>query len=142
MSHPDWKQAMFDELEALNQQQTWSLVPRTSTMNVVGSRWVHKVKLKTDGTLERLKARLVAKGYHQLQGVDFTKTYSHVVKLGTIRLILSIATIKGWKIGQLDVKNAFLHISLSEEIFLEQPPDFKDKATPNSVCKFKKAIYG
>ncbi|XP_031274883.1 uncharacterized protein LOC116133313 [Pistacia vera] len=85
---------MVDELDALQQQKTWNLVPSTTSMNVVGSRWVYKVKLKDDGNMESLKARLVAKGYNQLPGIDFTETYSPVVKLGTIRLILSIATLK------------------------------------------------
>ena len=63
LSHPGWKTAMLDELVALHQNETWQLVPRTSNMHVIGSKWVFKTKLKPDGSLDRLKACLVAKGY-------------------------------------------------------------------------------
>lgn len=65
---------MNDEIDAMKQHNTWSLVPKTVSMNVIGSKWVYKVKLKVDGKVECLKARLVAKGYHQLLRVDFNET--------------------------------------------------------------------
>ena len=77
-------------------------------MNVIGSKWVYKAKLKVDGTLERLKARLVAKGFNQVDGLDFSKTFSPVVKPATIRVVLTLATIKNWALHQLDVRNSFL----------------------------------
>jgi hypothetical protein len=86
---------MKDELTALHQQHTWDLVPHHSSMNIVGSRWVFKTKLKSDGFIERFKARLVAKGYSQLEGIDFTETFSPVIKPTTIRLVLSLAIIHG-----------------------------------------------
>lgn len=104
IQHLGWKQAM-EELQALNQNGTWSLVPRQETMNVVGSRWVLTPKINPDGSLQRLKARLVAKCYHQVNGIDFIETYSPVVKPATIRLILSVSVIKRWNIRQLDVRN-------------------------------------
>lgn len=78
-------------------------------MHVIGSKWVFKSKLKPDGNLERLKARLVAKGFHQLDGVNYIKTFSLVVKSGTIRLLLTVALVRGWPIHQFNVKNVFLH---------------------------------
>lgn len=142
LAHPGWKAAMGEELEALHKNQTWKLVPRTSNLHVIGSKWVFKSKLKPDGSLDRLKARLVAKGYHQIDGVDYTETFSPVIKPGTIRLIITIALVHKWTIRQLDVKNAFLHGVLSENIYMEQPPGMVDLQYPNHVCKLQKALYG
>ena len=78
---------MQEEISALQNNQTWKLVPRTETMNVIGCKWVYKSKLKAYGSLERLKARLVAKGFNQIPRIDFLETFSPVVKPATIRVI-------------------------------------------------------
>lgn len=109
LAHPGWRQAMIEELDSIYQNDTWSLIPATEDMNILGCRWVFTVKLNADGSFNKLKARLVAKGFDQEEGVDFTETYSPVVRLSTIRTVLSVATSKNWSITQLDVKNAFLH---------------------------------
>jgi hypothetical protein len=133
---------MDEELEALHRNQTWELVPCTPAMHVIGSKWVLKTKLKHDGSLDRLKALLVAKRYHQVDGLDYTETYSPFIKPGTIRMVLSIALVNKWSIRQLDVKNAFLHGFVSEDIYIEQPPGTVDPQYPSHVCKLKKALYG
>jgi hypothetical protein len=85
---------------------------------------------------------LVAKGFSQIEGLDYTETFSPVIKPGSIRTVLSVALMKGWDIRQLDVKNAFLHGHLSELVYMEQPPGFKDIDYPDYVCRLKKALYG
>ena len=87
---PQWRAAMNAEFDALLSNGTWSLIVPPSTANVVGCRWVYKVKRKSDGCIERYKARLVAKGFHQQEGVDFCETFSPIIKHATIRLVLSI----------------------------------------------------
>lgn len=106
---------MQEELHALHQNNIWKLVPRDSTMHVIGSKWVFKSKLKPDGTLDRLKARLVAKGYNQIDGIDYIETLSPVIKPGTIRLVISMALTRGWDIRQLDAKNAFFTASSKKQ---------------------------
>ncbi|KAF5450376.1 hypothetical protein F2P56_030734 [Juglans regia] len=81
LKHPGWSAAMEEELDALAKNHTWELVPKTEGMNIVGCKWVYKTKLKADSTLERLKARLVAKGFSQVDGVDFTETFSPAFEL-------------------------------------------------------------
>jgi hypothetical protein len=132
---------MDEEHRALIQSGTWHLVPRPQHKNVIDCKWVYKIKRKSDGTIERYKARLVAKGYKQRYGVDYEDTFSPIVKAATIRLILSVAESKGWSLRQLDVKNAFLHGVLQEEVYMHQPPGYIDSKHPGYVCKLDKAIY-
>jgi histone deacetylase 1/2 len=104
-------------------------VPYKKGINLIDSKWLWKIKRKFDGTVDRYKGRLVAKGYKQRYGLDYEDTFSPVVKIATIRLVLSVAVSRGWPMRQLDVQNAFLH-------------GFESKSNPNFVCKLDKAIYG
>jgi len=130
------------EFNALLKNQTWSLVPPSAANNVVGCKWVFKLKRKADGTIERHKARLVAKGFHQHAGIDYGETFSPVVKPTTIRTVLSIAYSAGWSMQQIDIQNAFLHGLLTEDVYMAQPPGFIHSSYPHHVCKLQKAIYG
>ena len=117
--YPQWIKAMDDEFASLQRQQTRSLVPAKLGVNLVGSKWVYKLKLNSDGTIARYKARLVAKGFHQQVGIDYTETFSPVVKPATVRLILSIVVSFRWPLRQLDISNAFLHGILQEEVYMQ-----------------------
>ena len=112
---------MCDEFNALLHTQTWKLVPRASTMNVIGCNWVFRVKRNPDGSVSRYKARLVAKGFHQRPGLDHQETFIPVIKPTTIRVVLSLALSHDWHVHQLDVNNAFLHGHLMEEVYMSQP---------------------
>ena len=133
---------MESEYQALMKNNTWHLVPPHKGRNVIGCKWVYKIKRKQDGSLDRYKARLVAKGFKQRYGIDYEDTFSPVVKAATIRTILSIVVSNGWSLRQLDVQNAFLHGFLEEEVYMQQPPGFEDSSRPNFVCKLDKALYG
>ncbi|GJS76600.1 ribonuclease H-like domain-containing protein [Tanacetum coccineum] len=126
-----WRNAIYDEYNALVKNGTWLLVPRPAGVNMVRSMWLFNHKFHADGTLSRYKARLVANGSSQQLGVDFDETFSPVVKPATIRTVLSLAVSRKWLILQLDVKNAFLNGDLSETVYMHQPPGFVDARFPN-----------
>ncbi|KAK2418425.1 putative mitochondrial protein [Trifolium repens] len=142
LSHPGWRQAIIDEMSALDSNGTWELVPLPSGKSIVGCRWLFNVKVGPDGQIDRLKARLVAKGYTQVHGQDYSDTFSPVAKMASVRLFLAMAAMKHWPLFQLDIKNAFLHGDLEEEIYMEQPPGFVAQGECNLVCKLRKSLYG
>ncbi|CAM8983244.1 unnamed protein product [Rhodiola kirilowii] len=134
---------MDTEITALQDNNTWSITDLPQGKNAVGCKWIFKIKRKSDGTVERYKARLVAKGYTQLEGLDYHETFAPVVKMNTVRTLLAVAISKGWPLYQLDVNNAFLHGSLTEEVYMTLPPGFyKTDKAKKRVCKLHKSLYG
>eukprot|EP00253_Pinus_taeda_P025772 PITA_25772 len=131
---------MEEEYNFLLKNQTWDLVPLPSRRKLVRCKWVYRTKSATDGQITRRKARLVAKGFQQVHGIDYDQTFPPVAKMYSIRLTLAIAVAQGWEVHQMDVKNAFLHKDLSEEIYMEQPHGFIQDSS--LVCKLKKSLYG
>ena len=99
-----------------NTIQTWDLVQCPSGCNVVTVKWIWTHKRRANGTLERYKARWVLRGFTQRPGVDYDETFNPVVKPTTVRMVLSLALSRSWPVHQLDVKNAFLHGTLSETV--------------------------
>jgi Reverse transcriptase (RNA-dependent DNA polymerase) len=133
---------MATEINALVANQTWKLVPRSASHNVIGCKWVFRIKHRADGTIDRFKAQLVTKGYNQYEGVDYNDTFSLVVRPTTIRLVLSIAISHNWSIRQFDVQNVFLHGDFLEPVYMDQPPGFTHSFFLDHVCLLKKSLYG
>ena len=133
---------MDAKFQAFQRQHTWSLVPTPPYANLVGCKWVFKLKLNSDGSITRYEARLMAKGFHQQPGIDYFETFNPVIKPTTVRLILAIIVSCNWSLRQLDVSNAFLHGHLNEEVFMQQPPRYIDAAHPHYVCELHKSLYG
>ncbi|KAE8656959.1 hypothetical protein F3Y22_tig00116997pilonHSYRG00690 [Hibiscus syriacus] len=138
---PLWKEAAQAEYEALVRNGTWTLVPLPRDRKAVNCKWIFRIKRNADGSVSRYKSRLVAKGFLQKPGIDFDEVFSPVVKPATIRVIISLALSRGWKLRQIDVNNAFLNGLLTEEVYMTQPPGY-EQGNGELVCKLHKAIYG
>jgi hypothetical protein len=142
LANPSWRRAMEKESDALIPNNTWELLPRHVDSNVVTDKWIFKHKFNSDGILERYKARWVLRGFTQRPDVDYDETFSLVVKSTTVRIVLSQAVSRFWPIHQLNVKNAFLHSTLSEIVYCSQPTGFVDLTQPDRVCRLNKSLYG
>lgn len=122
-----WIKAMKEEIKSLYKNNTWKLVKKPDNMKVVGCKWIYKIKPGIPGVEpKRFKAKLFAKGYTQKEGIDFIEVFSHVVRHASIRLILSLVTVNNMHLEQMDVKTAFFHGELKEEIIMTQLKDFVD----------------
>nr|KYP51541.1 Retrovirus-related Pol polyprotein from transposon TNT 1-94 [Cajanus cajan] len=141
LSNSTWSAVMQTEYNALLSNDTWSLVHLPPHRTAIGCKWVFCIKENPDGTVQKYKARLVTKGFNQQFGFDYNETFAPVIKLVTIRLILTLALTHHWPLQQLDINNAFLNGTLDEEVYMTQPPGF-EASDKNLVCKLHKAIYG
>ena len=137
-----WRDACEDEIKSIVKKDTWSLVDLPSHCKAIGLKWIFKVKRNSDGSISKYKARLVAKGYIQKHGIDFEEDFAPVARIETVRLIIGIAASRGWELHHLDVKTAFLHGDLKEEVYVSQPEGFVIKGKESKVYKLKKALYG
>jgi hypothetical protein len=137
-----WKEAIKSEMDYIMSNATWEVVEHPYGCKPIGSKWVSKKNLRPDGNIERYKARLVIKGYSQKEGEDFFNTYSHVARLTTIRVLLSLAASHGLLIHQMDIKTTFLNGELDEEIYMEHLAGFVANGQEGMVCKLLKSLYG
>ncbi|CAN1127242.1 Retrovirus-related Pol polyprotein from transposon TNT 1-94 [Linum perenne] len=142
MQIPEWKQAVHDEIAALEKNGTWNIVQLPTGKRPVGCKWIFTTKYHSDGSVERYKARLVARGFTQSFGIDYQETFAPVAMLKTVRILLSLAVNEDWPLFQMDVKNAFLNGDLEEEVYMNIPEGVVHKGEKNSVCKLRKSLYG
>jgi hypothetical protein len=136
-----WEQGMKEEMDSLENNQTWDLVQLPTGKRELQNKWVYKLK-EEDGGEKWYKARLVVKGFAQKKGIDFDEIFSPVVKMTSIRTILSLVAVEDLHLEQLDVKTTFFHGDLEEEIYMQQPQGYEVKGKENLVCRLKKILYG
>ena len=137
-----WEAAIKAEFDSLHKNQTWTLTKLPPNRKPITSKWIFKIKTKSDGTLDKYKARLVARGFTQVQGLDYMETFSPVVKLNSIKVILALATQYNFEIHQLDVKTAFLNGYLEEDIYMIPPEGLALPLNSDLVCKLGRSLYG
>ena len=136
-----WKAAIDREMTSLRENHTWKLVVPPPKTNIVGSKWLFKVKDKPTGEQVH-KARMVAKGYSQVEGVDFDETFSPVIKYQSLRTLMAIANEEDMHVHHMDVTTAFLYGELEEDVYMHQAEGQVKPGEEHLVCKLQKSIYG
>ena len=126
----------------MSDNQVWNLVEPTPGVKAISCKWIFKVKIDMDGKPQTYKARLVAKGYRQIQGIDYDETFSSVVMIKSIRILLAMAIYYDYEIWKMDVKTAFLNGDIQEEIHMEQSMGFISEDAPHKLCKLQRSVYG
>ena len=122
--------------------EVWEVVPRSEEKSVVTSKWIYKIKHTADGNIETYKDRFLARGFSQKEGEDYDETFSSVEKYTSIKSIIVIASVMGWKLHQTNVKTTLLNGVTEEEVYIEKPQGFVIYGKESRVCKLKKALYG
>jgi hypothetical protein len=138
---PLWLEAMNEEIATQHEMGTWEEVIPPRDAHVIGCRWVYAEKRDSEGNIVRYKARLVAKGYAEREGIDFNETYAPTPKKSSILTLIALAARFDWEAFQVDVKSAYLHATLDEEIFMSAPAGYPLK-NPNAVLRLLRPLYG
>jgi len=118
-----WRRAIHEELKAHDRNNTWSIVPVDQSKKLLDTKWVFKILKDENGHIKRYKARLVARGFQQKEGLDYTETFAPVVRYDSLRVFLAMTTQLNLELIQFDVKTAFLHGDVKEELYLKIPAD-------------------
>ena len=142
---PRWEVAINAELKSLDDTRTWNVVKCPNGVNIVGNKWVFKIKRNAAGEIKKYKACLVAKGYSQVQGVDYDDTYTPIARLSSLCTILVIAAHNDWDVEVFDFHLAFLNGKLSkgEDIYMQLPEGYTTSGKyTQPVTKLNVALYG
>ena len=125
VKHQVWKDAMTEEYESIIKNDVWEVVPRPQDKTVVTSKWLYKTKHAANGSMEKYKVHFVTRGLSQKEGIDYDEIFAPVARYTTIRSIIALAASQGLNLHQMDVKAAFLHGLIKEEVYVEQPEGFE-----------------
>ena len=134
-----WKAACAEELLSFVKTNLYNEVERPREQKVVDCKWVFRIKHGPDGEIIHYKVRLVAKGFTQVEGIDYTETFTPVAKFKLLRILLTFAAHLDLDLHQMDIKTIYLDGDLDKEIFMHLPPGFWK---PNVVWKLRKSLYG
>jgi len=136
---PEWKKAMDEEMALMDKYEVWDEVDQPEDTNLVGCRWVFRIKRDANGKILKYRARLVAQGFTQLYGIDFYETFTPVARLSSIRTVIALAASEDWELHQMDVKSAYLNSPIDTAIYMRLPPGYGSKG---KVARMKKGLYG
>nr|GEW85700.1 retrovirus-related Pol polyprotein from transposon TNT 1-94 [Tanacetum cinerariifolium] len=142
MTDPTRIESMQEELLQFKRLDVWVLVPAPDNISPLTLKWIFKKKNDKENTVIQNKSRLVVRGYRQEEGIDFEESFASVARMEAIRIFLAFAAHKSFTVFQMDVKIAFLHGTLKEDVYGCQPKGFINADHPSHVFKLKKALYG
>lgn len=140
-----WTGAMDTEIQALYENNVWTLVPRPSEKHVISCKWIFKVREEQKpvaGLGVRYKARLVARGFSKVEKVYFQATYDPVVKFISVHIILAIVAHQNLHLHQMDVVTAILYGRLNKEVYMEQSESYEKGDKKEILCRLKRSLYG
>nr|GEY46849.1 retrovirus-related Pol polyprotein from transposon TNT 1-94 [Tanacetum cinerariifolium] len=137
-----WIESMQEELHQFIRLDVWELVPSSDGIKPLTLKWLFKNRHDEENTVIRNKTRLVVRGYRQEEGIDFEESFAPVARMEAIRIFLAYNAHKGFTVYQMDVKTAFLHGLLKEDVYVCQPEGFINADYPSHVYKLQKALYG
>jgi hypothetical protein len=115
---------MTEEYSSLMKNNTQYLVPLPKGHHIFHYKWVYRDKYGIDGCVDNYRARLLAKVFSRVERIDYSKTFSCIVKMNSLHLVISLVVSQGWSIYQMHVKSVFMHGELNEEIYMDHPPRF------------------
>nr|GEY13592.1 hypothetical protein [Tanacetum cinerariifolium] len=142
LKDPSWVEAMQEELLQLKLLNVWTLVDLPKDKWAIGTKWIFRNKKDERGIVIKNKVRLVAQGHTQEEGIDYDEVFAPVARIKAIRLFLAYASFKDFIVCQMDVKSAFIYKKIEDEVYVYQPPGFKDLDFLDKVYKVEKALYG
>lgn len=144
MDKLQWEEAMKEEIEKLIRRNTWKVVQKPDGVNIVGSKWVFRLKKDVNGNVTSYRARLVAQGFTQVHGIDFDDTFAPIAWMASIRTVLALAARFDWEVHQVDVRSAYLYGELTEDevIYMKPPPGAIRICDDKHVLRLHKALYG
>lgn len=129
-------------MRQIKELHTWVLIQKLAEANVVGCKWVYKLKRDMNGAITRYKVRLVAQGFTQVPGIDYIDTFAPVAKFSTLRILLVLAAHYDWEVHQMEMKNANLNGELTKTIYMCEPPGFINSINPKHMCRLVCSLYG
>ena len=130
-------------MDSIHENNTWELVELPTGRKLMPYKWVFRYKYVSESEKPKYKARLVSKGFKQEHGIDYDEIFSLVVKMATLRLLLGVVVTYDIELDQLDIKTAFPHRDLEEDIYMSQPAGFTvTREEGHLVCQLKKSLYG
>ena len=138
----EWQEAIDYEISQLEKLGAWEVVDRPAHANVIPCHYVLVTKRGPDGEKLKLRARLVANGQRQQHGLDYSDTFAPTSNMSTIRTVLSMAASQDWEIHQVDIKSAYLHAEIKEDIYMRAPPGYLKTGDEGKVLKLLRCLYG
>jgi hypothetical protein len=138
----EWQEAIDYELSQLEKLEAWEVVDVPRHANIIPCHYVLATKRSLDSEKLKLHARLVANGQRQKHGLDYSETFTPTTNMPTIRTVLAMATQKDWEVQQVDIKSAYLHTEIKEDIYMRAPPGYLKAGEEGKVLKLKRCLYG
>lgn len=138
----EWKEAIDYEISQLEKLGAWEIVNAPRNANIIPCHYVLATKRGPNGEKLKLRARLVANGQRQQHGLDYSETFAPTSNMSTIRTVLAMAAQQDWEIHQVDIKSAYLHAEIKEDIYMRAPPGYLKQGDEGKVLKLLRCLYG